>query len=221
LIAGELLITVGVAGKMHALRKSDGKVVWSRDLWGDDLGGNFLPHGYASSPVAYEDTVIVPVGGQNAGVVAFDLRDGRVKWKAFSFRNSYSSPRILRMDVEEIWSTRRIQFYHASSVQDGDWVYASSGTSGPSFLVAVNILTGEIGWRERGFAKANCVGADGKLVILDEDGMLYLARATPDELVVQAKTQLLHGTAWTVPTIVGKTLYARDNSRVLAVALGF
>lgn len=35
--------------------------------------------------------------------------------------------------------------------------------------------TGELGWKGRGFAKANCVEADGKLVILDENGVIYLA----------------------------------------------
>jgi hypothetical protein len=87
-------------------------------------------------------------------------------------------------------------------------------------MTAVNIRTGEIGWRERGFARANCVGADGKLVILDEDGMLYLAGVTPEKLIVHAKTQLLNNVAWTVPTIVGKILYVRDKVQIVAVNLG-
>ncbi len=293
LIAGDLLFTIGVAGKMHALNKSDGKVLWSHDLWGEGLGGRVLGHGYSSSPVAYKRTVIVPLGGENAGLVAFDQKDGSVKWKALSFRNSHSSPRIVdvageqqlvvfmaeeligvnpdngelrwrhphanqwghnitmptvvggdtiflssaqagakglrvtrdgvtgdSIRVEEVWSTRRIQFYHGSSVRNGDWVYGSTGLMATAFMVAVNIRTGEIGWRERGFAKANCVEADGKLVILDEDGVLYLASATPEKLVVHAKTQLLDKVAWTVPTIVGTTLFVRDNHRILAVNLG-
>ena len=71
-----------------------------------------------------------------------------------------------------------------------------------------------------GFGKANCVEADGKLVILDEDGVLYLASATPEELIVHARTQLLDRVAWTVPTIVGQTLYARDSRRIMAIDLG-
>lgn len=287
LIAGDLLFTISVAGKMNALRKKDGGVVWSRNLWDQDLGGDFLAHGYSSSPVAYGSTVIVPVGG-GAGLVAFDQEDGGVEWKSPAFRNSYSSPivasvagedqllvfmaeeligidpatgelrwryphanqwqhnislpavdgdmiflsspqagsrglRLVRdgetISVEEIWSTRRVQFYHASTVRIGDWVYGSSGT-GLAFMTAVNVRTGEIGWRERGFAKANCVEADGKLVILDEDGVLYLAEATPEKLVVLAETRLLDRRAWTVPTIVGSTLYVRDRRRIMAVDLG-
>jgi len=66
------------------------------------------------------------------------------------------------IEVEEIWSSRRVQFYHGSSVAIGDWVYGSSGMTAPAFMTAVNIRTGELGWRERGIAKVNCVEADGK-----------------------------------------------------------
>ncbi len=290
LIAGDLLFTVGVAGRMHALNKTDGKILWSHDLWDEDFDGNFLEHGYSSSPVAYKDMVIVPVGGENAGLVAFNQQDGSVKWKSPSFKNSHSSPRIVEIlgeqqllvfmrqeliglnpdngelrwryphanqwghnitipavaggdtiflsspqagakglrlaregeaiQVEEVWSERKVQFYHGSSVRNGDWVYGSSGTMGPAFMFAVNMRTGEVGWRERGFARANCVEADGKLVILDEDGMLYLTSATPEKLVVHSSTQLLGRVAWTVPTIVGKTMYVRDRKRIMALNLG-
>ena len=290
LISGDLLFSVGVSGKMHALNKTDGRVVWSRDLWGEEFGGNFLKFGYSSSPVAHSDTVIVPVGGKDAGLVAFRQNDGSVKWKSFESRNSYSSPCIMEsvgelqlvafmaeeliglnpdtgelrwryphanqwrhnimvpaivdgdtlfvssaqigargvrltpdgdsIRVEEIWSERRVQFYHGSPARDGDWIYGTSGTATPAFMSAINIRTGEIGWRERGIAKANCVEADGKLVILDEDGMLYIASATPEELVVHASTQLFDGVSWTAPTIVGNTLFARDTRQIVAVKLG-
>ncbi|HET6278884.1 MAG TPA: PQQ-binding-like beta-propeller repeat protein [Candidatus Polarisedimenticolia bacterium] len=290
LLAGDRLFTVGVAGTMHALNKHDGALLWSRELWGEQFKGNVLAHGYSSSPVAYRDTVIVPVGGDGAALVAFDQRDGSVRWKALSFRNSYSSPRIVNVAgeteivvfmaeeligvnpdsgelrwrfphenqwkhnitmpsivdgdtvvlsspqagarglkvkrnggavaVEEIWSTRRIQFFHGATVSEGDWVYGSSGMVAVAFMAAINARTGEIGWREGGFARANCVEADGHLLILDENGALSLASATPGKLVVHATAQLLGRPAWTVPTIVGTTMYARDNERILAVSLG-
>jgi outer membrane protein assembly factor BamB len=290
LIAGDRLFAIGVAGKMHALNKRDGKVLWTHELWGEGFGGNVRGHGYSSSPVAYNDTVIVPAGGENASLVAFDQESGDVRWSALSFKNSHSSPRIVKVageqqlvvfmaeeligvnpdngelrwryphanqwghnismptivggdtivlssvqagarglrlshdgeaiKVEEIWSTRKIQFYHASTVRSGDWVYGSTGTMATSFMTGVNIRTGEVAWRERGIARANCVAADGKLVILDEDGMLYLASVTPEKLVIHSKTQLLNRVAWTVPTIVGATMYVRDTRQIIAVDLG-
>jgi hypothetical protein len=56
-------------------------------------------------------------------------------------------------------------------------------------------------------------------VILDENGVLALATATPEKLVVHSRTQLLEAMAWTVPTIVGTTLYARDEKRIVVVDL--
>ena len=121
--------------------------------------------------------------------------------------------------VEEVWSTRKIQFYHVTTVRDGDYVYGSTG-NGPAFMAAINIKTGEIAWRKRGFAKANCLYADGKLIILDEDGTLYLATASPEDLTVHSQVELLDKVSWTVPTLSGKTLYIRDKHRIRALDLG-
>ena len=122
--------------------------------------------------------------------------------------------------VEELWSTRKIQFYHVNTVRDGDWVYGSTGTMAPAFMAAINIRTGEIGWRERGFAKANCIMADGRLLVLDEDGNLGMTTVSPTELVLHAKVELLDKVAWTVPTVVGKTMYVRDKTKIIALDLG-
>ena len=42
LIVGDLIFTVGVTGRMHALEKSDGKILWSQDLWGDQFAGQTM-----------------------------------------------------------------------------------------------------------------------------------------------------------------------------------
>jgi len=289
LIAGDTIYTIGIAGKMHALKKADGKVVWTQDLW-NDFSGNVLNHGYSSSPIEHRGAVIALVGGENQSIVAFDKKNGEVKWKSGSFKNSYSTPRVLDLagksqlvsfmaddvvgvdpdtgqvlwsfphknqweqnismpikvdenllfisspqagakglrithgesgyEVEEVWSTRKIQFYHVTTVRDGYYVYGSTGTMAPAFMAALNMKTGEIAWRKRGYSKANCLGADGRLIILDEDGVLYLTTATPEDLVLHSKVELLEKVSWTVPTVVGKTLYVRDKTHIMALDLG-
>jgi outer membrane protein assembly factor BamB len=289
LISGSTIYAIGVSGKMHALDKASGKVLWSHDLW-EEFAGNALEHGYSSSPVEYKGTVIALVGGPGQSLVAFDKKDGKVVWKSLDFQNSYSSPRILKVNgkdqlvtfmatevigvnptngkllwshahenqfkqnismpilidgnllflstpevgakglrlvqeaeatrVEEVWSTRKIQFYHVTTVNDGDWAYGSTGQMSPAFMAAINVRTGEIGWRERGMAKANVVWADGKLLILDEDGKLYLATATPESLTVHSKASLFDEVAWTVPTVVGKRMFVRNKKSIMALDLG-
>jgi outer membrane protein assembly factor BamB len=290
LIFGDRLYVVGVGGRLACLNKEDGKEVWAKELW-TDMKGSILPHGYASSPVPYKNTVVVLVGGEEQSFVAFNKTDGSIAWKKQSYGNSYSTPKLINLDgedqlvtflateivgidpnngdlkwsyphqnqwkqnvcmpilgpdnilffsspeagarglkltkkgdkteIEEVWQTRKIQFYHVNSVSVGDYVYGSTGTGqGPAFFAAVNMKTGDIAWRERGLSKATCVYADGKLIILDEDGVLALASCSPEKFEVVSKATVLDKVAWTVPTVVGKTLYVRDQKSIMAFDLG-
>lgn len=98
----------------------------------------------------------------------------------------------------------------------------STVRSGPevTFLAAVELATGKIRWKERGFHKALCVYAADKLIFLDENGQLALARVSPDALEIRSKVQLTDKVSWTVPTLVGKTLYVRDQKNLMALDLG-
>ena len=47
-----------------------------------------------------------------------------------------------------------------------------------------------------------------------------LTTASPEGLTLHSKTKILEPRTWTVPTIVGKTMYIRDNKSILALDLG-
>ena len=64
------------------------------------------------------------------------------------------------------------------------------------------------------------ITADGKVIVLGEDGKLSLTTATPEGLTVHSEVELLDGTAWTVPTLVGTTLFIRDKTNIMALDLG-
>ena len=125
-----------------------------------------------------------------------------------------------KTELVEVWSSRKIQFYHVTSVAIGDYVYGSTGSRDPCFFAAINIKDGKVAWRERGFAMATCVLADGQLISLDEDGQLGLATATPEKLTVHSKVSLLDKVSWTVPTVVGTKMYVRDKKIIMALDLG-
>ena len=122
---------------------------------------------------------------------------------------------------EQLWYSRKMRIHHGNAVRIGDHVYGSSGDFGTAFLVGMEIKTGKVAWRDRGFAKATCVVGDGKLIILDEDGQLALATATPQGLTVHSKCKVAtEEYAWAAPTLVGKTLYVRDRKHIMALDLG-
>ncbi len=122
--------------------------------------------------------------------------------------------------VRELWHNPRVQAHFGALIRIGDHLVVSSGHSGPAFVTAVNMKTGAIAWQQRGFAKAQMLHADGKLVVLDEDGTLALATATPQRFDVLAQAPLLKKTAWTPPTLVGTRLYVRDRATIMALDLG-
>ena len=289
LLAGNMLYTVGATGKLFALDKNTGKVAWSHDLW-KDFGGKKMDRGYSASPVAYKNTIILPLGGQGQTLIAFNQKDGTVAWKNQTLDMSPASPIIINVDgqdqlvmflgkvvagldpnngnllwshphvtewglnisnpvwgpdnllfissaysggsrvlkltqksgkttAEEVWFHRRMRLHHGTAIRIGDYVYGSSGDFGPAFFAAVNVKTGDIAYQDRTFPKSNLLLADGKLIILDEDGNLALATATPTELKVLSKVSVLKNLAWTAPTLVGTKLYLRDRHTITALDL--
>ena len=120
---------------------------------------------------------------------------------------------------EELWYSRKMRVHHGNVIRIGDYVYGSTGDFGPAFFMGINLRDGSVAWRERGFSKATCVYADGKLIILDEDGQLALARVDPQGLTVLSKCKIAERTAWAAPTLVGSTLYIRDRKHIMALEL--
>jgi outer membrane protein assembly factor BamB len=122
--------------------------------------------------------------------------------------------------VRELWYSNRMKVHIGNAVRLGDRVYGSSGDFGPALVTAVEALTGEVAWQQRGFARATLVAADGRLLLLDEDGTLALATVGPQGLDVASRAEVLSGRAWTAPTLVGTRLYLRDRANIKAFDLG-
>lgn len=94
LVVGGRVFTAGATGRLHALDARTGAVVWTHDLVGE-LGGFIRVNGYACSPLAWQNLVIVTVGGRSGAVVAFDQATGRIAWQSEPDRISPSSPVLI------------------------------------------------------------------------------------------------------------------------------
>ncbi len=123
LIVGNRLFTTGVAGRLQCLDKKTGALLWTQELWTDHQGSRMM-YGYASSPIAYRNTVIVPVGGRGKSVMAFQQADGKVAWGKNDFGNVYSSPILINVGGLE----------QLAVLMDGA-------------MLAVNPLNGDLQWQ--------------------------------------------------------------------------
>ena len=118
-IAGDLIYTMGVAGRLTCRKIENGDEVWSvetNDKY--DVVQNFF--GVAGAPLVLDNQVIVMVGGSppedqeiapgqinrvsanGSLLVAFDRMTGNELWKAGDDLASYSSPRTMQIDGETL-----------------------------------------------------------------------------------------------------------------------
>jgi outer membrane protein assembly factor BamB len=116
--------------------------------------------------------------------------------------------------VKELWYEPRLQLHFGTAIQRDGYVYLSSGYDGPVFMTAVELKTGKVQWRDRQFAKAQLVYADGKIILADQDGTLALCRVSPQKFEVLSKASVLESIAWTPPTLAGTRLYVRDRKTI-------
>ena len=121
--------------------------------------------------------------------------------------------------TEELWYDPSLRFTFLNPLRLGDFVYGTSGQGATAIMTATHVATGETAWRARGFSRANMLYADGKAFVLQEDGTLSMVTLTPTGMTTLAETVLFNTTSWTVPTLVGSTLYARDRERIVALDL--
>jgi len=121
--------------------------------------------------------------------------------------------------VTELWRNSKIQSHFGSIIRQGRFVYLSSG-QGVALITAVELETGRIAWQARDFVKAQLLYADGRLLILDEEGNLGIGIASPEKFQALAKWPMLSSVSWSPPTLVGNRLYLRDRKVIMALDLG-
>ena len=92
--------------------------------------------------------------------------------------------------------------------------------SARQFLAALDIRTGQLTWQHRGIGRSSILYADGKAILLEEDGDLVLTRLTPQGVTELARAKLFDTMSWSAPTLIGTTLYARDREKIVALNLG-
>ena len=89
-VADGIVYTFGAQAQLHAVDLAKGTRVWSVDAMKTfNVPKNFF--GQGGSPLVEGGRVIANIGGDKAGVIAFDAKTGKVVWTATSDSASYSS----------------------------------------------------------------------------------------------------------------------------------
>ncbi len=198
----------------------------------------------------YSSAILIEFDGRdqlvlcvNEGVISVDPINGDLLWHHrtgqqytsvtpvwngkdllfFSEAGTQAQGRALRLATEdgktsvtELWNNRKIRVSQPTPVVVGNQLVGATD----KVLLGFDFRTGERKWVQRGFPNASCVFADGKIIVLDENGQLTLASVTPEGVTVHSNCKVAERHSFTVPTLTGKTLYIRDRKHIMALDLG-
>jgi len=112
LIHDGLVYTLSRTGVMHCHALYDGALVWKFDSTKE--GGKPHTWGVASSPVLYQDTIIIQVGGASL-LFALDRKTGKLSWRSEEGFGSYATPVLI-----EVKGKTELAVFHRDNVSGFD-----------------------------------------------------------------------------------------------------
>jgi outer membrane protein assembly factor BamB len=198
--------TAGVTAQLHCLDLMTGKLLWKRDLM-KDFGVPQYFFGYGTTPVVWNDRLVVNVGGRGKNgepgvcVAAFDKTSGKTLWEVQdAWGASYASPVV-------------------GTIRGKDCALVlAAGESKPSHggLLTIDVRTGKLydrfSWRARKYESviaSSPLVIDAKRVFISEcyekgGVMLEFDPKLKSKAVWQQREFGMH---WMMPLVIGEHLY--------------
>jgi outer membrane protein assembly factor BamB len=236
LVEGDLVFTNpgGPGGAaLAAFDKRSGQLVWKT---GDDPGG------YSSPVVSLAGGVRQVLFFTGTRLVSVAPADGKELW-SFPWETvdgcNIATPIVLgdyvfissgygrgcallkveadqgQLHAQQVYANNRMRNHFSTCVYYRDYLYGFND----AVLTCMELRTGKVAWRHHGFQKGSLMLADGRLIVLGEDGKLSLVEATPQEFREQATGQPLEGKCWTMPVLSRGRLYLRNQEQMLCLEL--
>jgi outer membrane protein assembly factor BamB len=227
-----LIVTPGGKDRaVVALDKKTGKALWGG---GDDQAG-------------YSSAIAFDFGGQrhivtftSSGAIGLNAANGHVMWTYAKVSNRtanvatpiYHNGHVFlssdygtgcallkltesgeRVTATEVYFNRDMRNHYGSSVLLDKHLYGFSS----GILTAMDLMTGEVAWKDRSVGKGQVILAEGLLYLQGETGAVALAEATPTAYKEISRFDFGRGDypLWTLPVIAGGKLYLRDQGKLV------
>jgi outer membrane protein assembly factor BamB len=232
----KLLVNVGGKGAgIVAFALADGKPVWKAT---DEQAS------YSSPTAVTLDGTRHVIFVTRLSALSIDPQTGELRWR-FRFGApgptvNAATPQVLddklflsasygvgavcrkigKTSAEPVWAndeTMSSQF--STSVPHNGFMYGVDGRQDipPARLRCFDPKTGAVRWSTENFPVANLIAADGKLVIVTDNGDLILASASPDAFQELGRTKLAGSSTRALPALANGLLYVRDTKTLKCV----
>jgi outer membrane protein assembly factor BamB len=120
------LIYVGSGlGNLYCLNKSNGKIVWSKDLI-NDLKGALPLHGHSEAPLIEGNKIFWTAGGKINNVIALNRFTGKLIWsnKGFGEASAYNPPKLINHGGKSIVVTFSSYHLMGFDTKDGKLLWS-------------------------------------------------------------------------------------------------
>lgn len=184
----------GVAG----IAADDGSLLWETPDWKISIAT-------VSTPVPVPENRIFLSGGYEAGSMMLDIsgKDGKFLAKP-----------VFKLDADTFGATQQTPIIYQN------YLY---GVRPNGELVCLD-LNGRVMWSSGAahrFGIGPFIVADGKILVMNDDGNLTMAKASPEAYQELAHAKVLNGhDAWGPMAIAGSRLICRDLTRMVCLDLG-
>lgn len=199
-IAEGRAFALGTMGHLHCLDAATGDILWQHDLL-KEYQIKVPIWGISASPLVDGGQVIVNVGGAGgAGILSFDVKTGKERWRALGDRASYSAPVIILQNGRRV-----LVCWTADSV------------------AGLDPATGKVYWRQpypQMMAVATPVLDAGRLFVSSFYGGSLMLRLKENEMGIETiwqrkgaserQTDSMHSTI-TTPIFEGNYIYGMDS----------
>jgi len=192
-VGGQKVYVQLTASGPMGVAASNGKLLWTYDI---DKTTAVIP-----TPIIRDDLVFFAVGYKRGAAL---LRQVPGPNQAVS--------------VDEIYGlTTKLANKHGGVVLVGDHVYGDSDDQGAPFCA--ELMTGEQVWKSRGAGKGSAAfaAADGMLYIQYSNGVMVLAKASPEAYEEAGQFQIPQADGrptWAHPVILDGLLYIRSDDQL-------
>jgi outer membrane protein assembly factor BamB len=112
-----------------------------------------------------------------------------------------------------VYEHNRMRNHFSTSVLYQDHLYGFDDF----FLVCMELRSGKVLWKKRGFGKGSLMVADGRLLVLGDNGLLALAETSPEKYTERSSCKILQGKCWTMPVLADGKLFVSDEQEILCL----
>lgn len=232
-----LFIAGGGPGEsMIALNKQNGEVVWKT---GDER------YTHANPTIATIHGKRQIIFFMQAGLVSLDTEDGTELWRMeFPYSTSTAASPVVdgdlvycsagygvgsalfrigpSMEAELVWrKPNKLMNHWSTPVVYNGHLYGlfEFKKYGRAPLQCVELETGEIKWKKRGYGPGNCILVGDKVVALSDAGELAVVAASPEAYQELSRAKVVDGKCWSTPAYSDGRVYIRSTEEGACVEL--